>query len=176
VLDIGIQELLVIMVIALIVFGPDKLPDLGRRLGRAMREFRRASDEFRRTVETNLNLDLDDRTPLPPSASGTSPSGGGVAEPAPGAGEALPEPATAEAAVGVHVEAQAHVNGDGPGDGPREPFWTARGGRLLHRAGCAWEGRVAPAERLPIASATEGWDQGLLGCPVCDPKAAEVPA
>ena len=49
-LDIGVQELLVIMVIALLVFGPEQLPELGRRLGRAMREFRRASDEFRRTV------------------------------------------------------------------------------------------------------------------------------
>jgi len=176
VLDIGIQELLVIMVIALIVFGPDRLPELGRRLGRAMREFRRASDEFRRTVETNLHLDLDDHTPLPPSASETSPPGGGAADPVPGASEPLPEPATADAAVGAHAEAQAHVNGDGPSEGPREPFWTARGGRLLHRAGCAWEGRVAAAERLPIASATEGWNKGLLGCPVCDPKATEIPA
>ena len=41
-LDIGIQELLVIMVLALLIFGPDKLPELGRRLGRAMREFRRS--------------------------------------------------------------------------------------------------------------------------------------
>src|SRR5215470_4521967 len=150
------------MVIALIVFGPDRLPELGRRLGRAMRE-------FRRTVETNLHLDLEDHTPLPPSASETSPPGGGAAYPVPGASEPLPEPATADAAVGAHAEAQAHVNGDGPSEGPREPFWTARGGRLLHRAGCAWEGRVAAAERLPIASATEGWDKGLLGCPICDP-------
>ena len=43
-LDIGIQELLVIMVLALLVFGPEKLPELGRRLGRAMREFRRAEE------------------------------------------------------------------------------------------------------------------------------------
>ncbi len=54
--DIGLQEMLVIGVIALVVFGPEKLPELGRRLGRAMREFRRASDEFRTTVETNLKL------------------------------------------------------------------------------------------------------------------------
>jgi sec-independent protein translocase protein TatA len=174
VLDIGIQELLVIMIIALIVFGPDKLPELGRRLGRAMREFRRASDEFRRTVETNLNLNLDDHTPLPPSATETSPHPSGMDSAGPVAQET--EPAPAEAAVGAHAEVQAHVNGDGPGEGGREPFWTARGGRLLHRAGCAWEGRIAMAERLPIASATEGWDQGLLGCPVCDPKATEVTA
>ena len=66
-LDIGIQELLVVMVLALLIFGPDKLPDLGRRLGRAMREFRRASDEFRSTVEQNLqiNADQDSSPPRP---------------------------------------------------------------------------------------------------------------
>src|SRR2546430_4748385 len=58
--DIGLQEMLVIGVIALLVFGPSMLPELGRMVGRAMREFRRASDEFRQTVETNLNLnDVD---------------------------------------------------------------------------------------------------------------------
>ena len=64
--DIGLQEMLLIGVIALLVFGPTKLPELGRMVGRAMREFRRDSDEFRSTVETNLNMnDLD--PPRPPA-------------------------------------------------------------------------------------------------------------
>ena len=71
-LDIGIQELLVIMVLALLIFGPDKLPELGRRLGRAMREFRRASDEFRSTVEQNLQLNAD-LDASPPSTSPAAP-------------------------------------------------------------------------------------------------------
>src|SRR5262247_11746 len=54
--DIGLQEMVIIGVIALLVFGPSKLPELGRMFGRAMREFRRASDEFRSTVETNLHI------------------------------------------------------------------------------------------------------------------------
>ena len=54
--DIGLQELVLIFVIALLVFGPKNLPQLGRSLGRAMREFRRASDEFRSTIETNLKI------------------------------------------------------------------------------------------------------------------------
>src|SRR5262245_30025446 len=62
--DIGLQEMLVIGVLALLVFGPSKLPELGRMVGRAMREFRRASDEFRSTVETNLHI--NDPDPLPP--------------------------------------------------------------------------------------------------------------
>ena len=72
-LDIGIQELLVIMVLALLIFGPDKLPDLGRRLGRAMREFRRASDEFRSTVEQNLQINADQDI-SPPSPSPLEPT------------------------------------------------------------------------------------------------------
>src|SRR5205809_4708037 len=67
--DIGLQEMLVIGVIALLVFGPSKLPELGRMVGRAMREFRRASDEFRQTVETNLNLNGPDPISQPSSVS-----------------------------------------------------------------------------------------------------------
>ena len=66
--DIGFQELVLILVIALLVFGPKNLPQLGRSMGRAMREFRRASDEFRSTIETNLQMnDLDP----PPAAAAT---------------------------------------------------------------------------------------------------------
>src|SRR5499425_57434 len=65
--DIGFQEMLVIGVLALLVFGPGKLPELGRMIGRALREFRRASDEFRSTVETNLHL--NDPDPIIPSAT-----------------------------------------------------------------------------------------------------------
>src|SRR5262245_44537188 len=63
--DIGLQELVVIFVIALLVFGPKNLPQLGRALGRAMREFRRASDEFRSTIETNLQINEPDPVPTP---------------------------------------------------------------------------------------------------------------
>lgn len=49
---IGTSELLVVLVVALIVFGPRKLPELGRSLGAAMRQFRDASDSFKRTWET----------------------------------------------------------------------------------------------------------------------------
>jgi TatA/E family protein of Tat protein translocase len=47
---IGMQEMLVILVIALLVFGPSKLPQLARSLGRAMAEFRRASTDLRQTL------------------------------------------------------------------------------------------------------------------------------
>src|SRR4026208_581324 len=63
--DIGLQELVLIFVIALLVFGPKNLPQLGKSLGRAMREFRKASDEFRSTIETNLNTSETDPVPAP---------------------------------------------------------------------------------------------------------------
>src|SRR5439155_206927 len=55
--SIGFPELLVIFVIALIVFGPKKLPDLGRSLGKSLAEFKRASNELRNTLEEEVRLD-----------------------------------------------------------------------------------------------------------------------
>jgi sec-independent protein translocase protein TatA len=51
---LGIPELIVIFVIALIVFGPKKLPDLGKSIGRAMAEFKKASDEFQDSVRSEI--------------------------------------------------------------------------------------------------------------------------
>ncbi|MGD0920000.1 MAG: TatA/E family twin arginine-targeting protein translocase, partial [Thermodesulfobacteriota bacterium] len=49
--DIGLPELLVILVIALIVFGPQKLPELGKALGKAIREFRKTTEEVKASFE-----------------------------------------------------------------------------------------------------------------------------
>ena len=51
---LGIPELLIIFVIALIVFGPKKLPDLGKSIGRAMAEFKKASEEFQESVRSEM--------------------------------------------------------------------------------------------------------------------------
>jgi sec-independent protein translocase protein TatA len=48
---IGMPELIIILVIALIVIGPQKLPDLARSLGKGMAEFKRATNDFKRGVE-----------------------------------------------------------------------------------------------------------------------------
>src|SRR5580765_299543 len=72
--DIGFQEMLVIGVLALLVFGPGKLPELGRMIGRALREFRKASDEFRATVETNLHINDPDPIIAPHPASEPTPT------------------------------------------------------------------------------------------------------
>ena len=55
--SIGMPELLIIFVIALIIFGPRKLPELGRSLGRSLNEFKRASNELKSTLEEEIRLD-----------------------------------------------------------------------------------------------------------------------
>jgi TatA/E family protein of Tat protein translocase len=55
---IGMPEMLVILALALIIIGPKKLPDLAKSLGRAMREFKRATNEFKETIQ--LESDLSD--------------------------------------------------------------------------------------------------------------------
>lgn len=68
---LGGPELILILVIALIVFGPRKLPDIGKSVGKMMVEFRKASTEFKRTVE--MEVEAEKRLPRPtkktPSAS-----------------------------------------------------------------------------------------------------------
>ena len=48
---IGMPELLIIMVIALVVIGPQKLPDLARSLGKGLAEFKRATEDFKQNIE-----------------------------------------------------------------------------------------------------------------------------
>ena len=55
--SIGTTELLVIAVVALIIFGPRRLPELGRSLGKSLGEFKRASDDFKRTWEREVEMD-----------------------------------------------------------------------------------------------------------------------
>jgi len=70
---LGGPELFLILVVALIVFGPRKLPEIGKSLGKMMAEFRKASQEFQRTIETEVEADKlresvrIDTTPAPPA-------------------------------------------------------------------------------------------------------------
>jgi sec-independent protein translocase protein TatA len=54
---IGMPELVIILVIALVIFGPRKLPELGRSLGKSIGEFRRASNELRSTLEDEVRAE-----------------------------------------------------------------------------------------------------------------------
>jgi TatA/E family protein of Tat protein translocase len=59
--SLGSTELLVILGAALIFFGPRRLPQLSRQLGKSLSEFRRASDDFKRTWEREVNLESYDK-------------------------------------------------------------------------------------------------------------------
>ncbi len=95
-------ELVVILVVALLVFGPAKLPELARSLGRGLAEFRRASTDIRRTLmeaesETREALEPPPATPAPPKAATPSPAP--LAQPADapaGEAEAVEDPESAE--------------------------------------------------------------------------------
>ena len=85
--SIGMPEMLVILVIALIIFGPRKLPELGKSLGKSLAEFKRASNELKSTLEEEIRIEEQQNTkrataPLPPSGT-VSPTPATPAEPAP---------------------------------------------------------------------------------------------
>ena len=60
--SIGMPELIIIMVIALIIFGPRKLPELGKSLGRSINEFKRASTDLQNTLEQEIKLEEQKET------------------------------------------------------------------------------------------------------------------
>jgi sec-independent protein translocase protein TatA len=67
---IGMPELIIILVIALIIFGPRKLPELGRSLGKSIGEFKKASNELRSTLEEEIRVEEQrDRQSPPPSST-----------------------------------------------------------------------------------------------------------
>ena len=89
--NLGFQELLLIFVVALIVFGPRKLPELGKTLGATLAQFRRASEDFKRSWEQEVEVEkrrIEDAVvkpvvntvpSLPPNQFAESPGDGGQA-------------------------------------------------------------------------------------------------
>lgn len=158
--DIGLQEMVVIGVIALLVFGPSKLPELGRMVGRAMRELRRASDEFRTTVETNLRINEPDpviATSPPPADTAPAPEA-----PLPSENEAaLVGAGPAEGAPAGEGEAAAVEHG--------EPYVARRTARLFHRRDCRWVASIPELERVYLKRVADAREQGFTECPACEP-------
>lgn len=80
---IGFQEMLIILVVVLIFFGPKRLPDLAKSLGKGIAEFKKASEEVRKGIEDAVKEESTGEAPKPPedlSAYGKAPG----SQPAPG--------------------------------------------------------------------------------------------
>ena len=69
-MNLGFPEMIFIFFLALIIFGPKKLPEIGRQIGKALNEFKRASNEFKAQIESEISQ-LDSETSshqiLPPA-------------------------------------------------------------------------------------------------------------
>src|ERR1700740_2707784 len=64
--SLGIPELILIFIVALLVFGPKRLPEIGKTLGKALGEFKKASDELKNTIEREVRADeLKQLTTMP---------------------------------------------------------------------------------------------------------------
>ena len=71
-MNLGFPEMIFLFLLALLIFGPKKMPEIGRQIGRALAEFRRASNEFKSQIESEIqNLDREAVKPaiLPPAKS-----------------------------------------------------------------------------------------------------------
>jgi sec-independent protein translocase protein TatB len=94
--NIGAPEIIVVLVLALLIFGPNRLPQLGRQIGRAMREFRQATSDLKSDFDLALNEDDEPRQPaaagapaaLEAGATGDAPTNGTATSDAAGAANA----------------------------------------------------------------------------------------
>ncbi|HVE90676.1 MAG TPA: twin-arginine translocase TatA/TatE family subunit [Actinomycetota bacterium] len=91
---IGFGEILIVMVLALVVFGPQRLPEIARQIGKALGEVRRVSTKFEQEVRTGLALDepTDENFPYmrPPEQKGTEQPGTEPSQPQHEAAEIVP--------------------------------------------------------------------------------------
>jgi len=99
--SLGIPELILIFIVALIVFGPKRLPEIGRTLGKAMGEFKKATDDFKNTIEREVQVEE-----LKQLASTTVPVHEAISRSEP---VTNPEPVTTPSATGEPAEPPAQI-------------------------------------------------------------------
>jgi len=68
--NIGMPELILILALALLLFGPQKLPEIGKQVGKALGEFKRTSNELKRTIEDEMDRATKEPPPGAPPPSG----------------------------------------------------------------------------------------------------------
>ena len=73
-MQLGLPEMIFIFILALLIFGPKKLPEVGRQIGKALAEFKRASNDFKSQLETEMrNLELEEVAKKQPETPTTLP-------------------------------------------------------------------------------------------------------
>ncbi len=116
---LGFQEVLFILVLALLIFGPKRLPELGRTIGKGMAQFRKASNDLKRSIETEIALEERQNPPHRPNAF-IPPGRGPVAPPAPTV--TFGRPAATETALPPDAEPAAAASAPpDPADDPVQP-------------------------------------------------------
>ncbi len=159
---IGMPELMLIFVLALLVFGPKELPRIARTLGKAMAELRRASDELRDGIQREI--ELAERAETPPASSevphSTTPSEGTALAPetqtsptlgvaTTGSSEAPPGTVAGEVPTLPTIPAATEHVGEAP---PRETIETTSAS-TPPEAGDGKHTQEAPGEHRPEAKA-----------------------
>jgi TatA/E family protein of Tat protein translocase len=136
---LGTTELMVIALAALILFGPRKLPEIGRSVGKSIAEFKRASDDFKRTWE--FEVELDQRKPETEVSA--------VAPPPPASPEEL-------------VEGSAHADAGGETVARTSAAWGQEGAAGVPAHDVAWDVATghaqatdAPADGNKVSRADE---------------------
>jgi TatA/E family protein of Tat protein translocase len=109
---IGFQEMLIILVVVLIFFGPKRLPDLAKSLGKGIAEFKKASEEVRKGIEDAVKEESVAETPKPPEDLSSYGK-------APGSDPATMEPAKTEPA--AQDGPQLHAVNASPDNPPVKP-------------------------------------------------------
>ena len=94
--SLGLPELLLIFAVALIVFGPRKLPEIGRTLGKALGEFKKATDDLKNTIEREVRIEETRTINTPVIASSSTVSRAEPAAPDTPAAPATPVPEATE--------------------------------------------------------------------------------
>jgi sec-independent protein translocase protein TatA len=98
--NLGFGEILLILVLALVIFGPKRLPEMGRSIGRSMREFRRATSDLRNEIETDLDVEEPPRRRGRSARARAGSTGGGARAEEKVAGSATTPEAEAQAPAG----------------------------------------------------------------------------
>lgn len=126
--SLGLPELLFIFVLALLVFGPKRLPEMGRMIGKGMAEFKKATNELKRTINAEIALEEEEQTPasrrsLNPVNPATVPRSTANVPP----GEISPMAALGSDVVVVPAAPEPPGSDSEPGEAPAEPVGATAG-------------------------------------------------